>query len=140
MLKNFSYNFSRTMQIYRSDISYECEFRKEFKILSRDTERGVYTTSEQRRERLYTLYIAWRVPARRSRKAARKSKGGQERRCAAAGLTATSGGIRYVYSAPPRATSNSQCPLLCFLATSSLFPVIVSQFFRSWISFSADFV
>lgn len=38
---------------------------------------GVYTTSEQRARALYTLYIARRVPARHSRKAARKSKGGQ---------------------------------------------------------------
>lgn len=123
------HTISRTIQIYRGDISYRCEFCGEFKILGVETERGVYTTSEQR-ELLYTLYIAWRVPARRSRKAARKCKGGQERRCAAAGLTATSGGIRYVYIRHRHAPLPILDVLSCVFSrcSSSFFSFVVSKF------------
>lgn len=57
------------------------------------------TTSEHQ---IPTLYWSVCVPARLSRKTARKSKRGQSGGGAAAGFTATSGGIRYLFGSATR--------------------------------------
>jgi len=89
------------------------------------------TTSEQRRE--YSICSEACTCSALSKSCEEKQRRA-ERRCAAAGLTATSGGIRYIYSASPRATSNSHRsllnPLPISIRFSSLFAVSRFSFSR----------